>query len=84
MRDVFSYDLREIENKEVIVYGCGETSRKFAIRLINNDIKFHYFLNILKVCIATFQEKKWNKKVDETTGEKREEEFKLPDFVYNF
>lgn len=36
------------------------------------------------LCIAAFQEKKWDKKVDETTGEKREEEFKLPEFVYNF
>lgn len=54
MQDIFRYDLCGIDNKEVVVYGCDEISRKFAMRLINNDIKFHYFLNILKAenCIS--------------------------------
>ena len=46
MKSVFVYSLKDkLRDKQVIVYGWGGDAKTFALRLLENNIPFDYFLH---------------------------------------
>lgn len=43
IKNIWKYDKEIIKNKVVIIYGFNQESKDFAVRLLNQDIEFHYF-----------------------------------------
>ena len=57
MENVCQYhELNSIGNKKVIIFGCFRNARLFAMRLLNHNIKFDYFLCPVRggISILTF------------------------------
>ncbi len=44
MRDIYEYKLDKVEGKKIIVYGTDMEAKLFALRLLNANINFDFFL----------------------------------------
>lgn len=43
--NIFFYkNLNEMNNKKVVIFGCTDNAREFALRLLREEIRFDYFL----------------------------------------
>ena len=45
MQDIYTYNTQNIRDKKVIIYGTDSDAKQFALRLLNADIGFHFFLH---------------------------------------